>query len=114
MKHAETARRLQLALNLNGLKAHELSEKSGVSKFSISQYVNGVHAPSNISAGKMAKVLEVSPLWLMGFSVPMQEDGQTDRLKAYYDKLSKLDAIDRAKIEERIDTMLESDKYGEA
>lgn len=32
MKHAETARRLQLALNLNGLKAQELSENAPKNK----------------------------------------------------------------------------------
>ncbi|MFR6462050.1 MAG: helix-turn-helix domain-containing protein [Anaerostipes hadrus] len=44
-----------------------------VSKASISQYLNGSHAPSNISSGKMAKILNVNPVWLMGFDVPMQE-----------------------------------------
>ncbi|MFR2169682.1 MAG: hypothetical protein ACLS54_03025 [Anaerostipes hadrus] len=39
----------------------------------MSQYLNGSHAPSNISSGKMAKILNVNPVWLMGFDVPMQE-----------------------------------------
>lgn len=69
----ETARRLALALSMKNMKAVELSETSGVSKGSISQYLNGSHAPSNINAGKMAKVLDVNPLWLMGFNVPMRE-----------------------------------------
>lgn len=70
MKFEETARRLRAALDENNMKPQELSERSGVSKSSISQYVNGSHKPSNISAGKMGAVLGVSPMWLMGFDFP--------------------------------------------
>jgi transcriptional regulator with XRE-family HTH domain len=73
MKNEITSKRLIQALEQCNMKAQELANKSGVSKNSISQYVNGTHAPSNISAGKMAKVLSVNPVWLMGFDVPMHE-----------------------------------------
>lgn len=72
MKHAETARRLALALKQKNLIAQELSDKADVGKASISQYLNGSHKPSNISSQKMAEVLDVNPLWLMGFDVPME------------------------------------------
>ena len=71
MKNEITAKRLSLALSNANMKPHELADKSGVSKSSISQYVNGSHAPSNISSGKMASILKVNALWLMGFDVPM-------------------------------------------
>lgn len=71
MKHELTAKRLQLAMNNANLSAQELSSRSHVAKASISQYVNGSHKPSNISSGKMASILNVNPLWLMGFDVPM-------------------------------------------
>lgn len=70
MKNKETARRLQEALDRKGMTPAELAKKSGVSKSSISQYVNGSHAPSNISSAKMAEVLGVNALWLMGFDLP--------------------------------------------
>ena len=69
MKNELTAKRLSMALNNANMKPQELADKSGVSKSSISQYINGSHAPSNISSGKMAKILNVNPLWLMGFDV---------------------------------------------
>lgn len=73
MKHERTAKRLAKALaNVNKIP-QELANESGVSKASISQYLNGSHKPSNISSGKMAKVLGVDPLWLMGFDVPMKK-----------------------------------------
>ena len=73
MKNAETARRLQDALDRKGMTAAELAKKSGVSKASISQYINGTHAPSNISSAKMAEVLGVNALWLMGFELPQTD-----------------------------------------
>lgn len=69
MKHQDTASRLREALNDKNMKPQELANLTGINKASISQYVNGTYRPSNLSAGKMAKVLGVSPLWLMGFSV---------------------------------------------
>ena len=72
MKYEKTAKRLMKALSDNNMRAQELSNKTGIGKSSISHYINGFHAPSNISAGKMADVLGVSPLWLMGFDVEEQ------------------------------------------
>ena len=77
MKSPITAQRLSLALTNANMIPQELSNASGVNKASISQYLNGSHSPSNISSGKMAQVLNVSPLWLMGFDVPMIETTST-------------------------------------
>ena len=74
MKYNENARRLSSALNKRNMRAQDLANATGLNKVFISQYVNGSHAPSNISAGKMAKALNVSPLWLMGFDVPESEE----------------------------------------
>jgi repressor LexA len=91
MKHERTAKRLSKALaNVNKIP-QELANESGVSKSSISQYLNGSHKPSNISSGKMAKILGVDPLWLMGFDVPMKKEitlepvsiGKTIRIPVY-------------------------------
>lgn len=71
MKKELAARRLNEALQNAGITAQELSKKSGVNKSSISQYRNGAHAPGDVSAKKMSKVLNVSHLWLMGLDAPM-------------------------------------------
>lgn len=68
MKHQDTAARLKEALNDKNMKPQELANLTGINKASISQYVNGTYKPSNLSAGKIGKVLGVSPLWLMGLS----------------------------------------------
>ena len=73
-KYEITARRIMKALSDNNMRAQDLANATGINKASISQYVNGSHAPSNINAGKMGEVLHVSPLWLMGFDVSPNED----------------------------------------
>lgn len=69
MKHSETARRIKEAMTDKGIIAQDLANETGINKASISHYVNGSHIPSNISAAKIGKVLNVNPLWLMGFEV---------------------------------------------
>ena len=85
----ETANRLKTALNNACMKPQELADKSGVSKSSISQYINGSHSPSNISSAKMGMVLGVNPMWLMGFAVPMIEDEISERIGDFLAEISK-------------------------
>lgn len=85
MKNPITAQRLVEALARKNMLPVELATNSGVSQSSISQYMNGSHAPSNISSAKMARVLDVSPLWLMGFEVSM-EKSQTNKEKYSVEK----------------------------
>ena len=66
MKNEETARRLRSVMREKGLSQQELANKSGVTKSSISHYVNGKTIPDNFQAYKLAKVLDVAPEWLMG------------------------------------------------
>lgn len=87
MKNPETAKRLQEAIRVNNMIPQELADRTGISKASISQYLSGQHKPSNISAGKMAEVLGVNPLWLMGFEVPMydvNQDQNSGQVEEYY------------------------------
>lgn len=74
MKNEITAKRLRLALENKKISCAELSEKTGISKASISQYYNGIYSPTNIKSSLMAKILDVSPMWLMGFDVPMRQN----------------------------------------
>lgn len=71
MRNPETAKRLSEAMNRKKLTAKELSDMSGVSESSISQYLHGLFAPKNKTAAKLADVLCVNPMWLMGFDVAM-------------------------------------------
>ena len=76
-----SSRRLGSLLSELGISQQELADKSGVLKSSISQYLTERATPSNINAGKMAKVLSVDPLWLMGYDVPMRKENSDSGTK---------------------------------
>lgn len=88
MKNEESARRLRKALADSGLTQQELSDKSGVSKSSISQYINGTHVPSNKKAALIANVLECNPLWLMGFDISEKKEQNLSRFTDMIESLS--------------------------
>lgn len=90
MKNEITALRLKEALSDLDMKPQELADRSGVSKASISQYLSGSHAPSNISSGRLIGGL--SPYFVLaptsicsiigfrkwGFKNGLQERNNTD------------------------------------
>lgn len=113
MKNKITALRLKEVLSELNMKPQELADRSGVNKASISQYLSGSHAPSNISSGKMGKVLKVEPMWLMGFDVPKKKELNSDVASKDFEilqKLSLLDERDRGIIIDMIDAMLSRKK----
>lgn len=66
--------RLQKAMNIRNIKAIELSEKTGIPKSSLSEYIKGKYEAKQKGIYKLAKALDVSEGWLMGLDVPMQRD----------------------------------------
>jgi transcriptional regulator with XRE-family HTH domain len=74
MKYEEVSRRLINLIQKDGITQQTLADRSGVSKYSISQYVNGTHVPSPVNAVKLGKYFRVDPLWLRGEDVPMRKD----------------------------------------
>lgn len=76
-----SSRRLGSLLSELGISQQELADKSGVLKSSISQYLTERATPSNINAGKMAKVLSVDPLWLLGYDGPMRKENSDSGTK---------------------------------
>lgn len=93
MKYPETAMRLRKALEDKGMSPQELANKSGVSKGSISLYLSGKNEPRTRNAGKMADVLEVEPMWLMGFDESIIKASRTAQRLALYQKelMSRVD-----------------------
>ena len=61
--------RLRVAIEDNGMTVTELARKIGMSKQSISAYLNNVRKPKRIVIGALAKELHVSPVWLVGYDV---------------------------------------------
>ena len=64
--------RLTLAMEERGIRAAELSRRTGLSKARISQYVNGHFVPKSDAVLLIAEALGVSELWLLGKSSVMR------------------------------------------
>ena len=111
--------RLNKAMALRNMKAIDLSEKTGISKARISQYVNGIYTPKSKSTYIIAQALNVSETWLMGIDVPMEpqkagiENAPSDTtksalIKEIIEKLSKLSPNNQKIVIDLIDTMLKN------
>lgn len=64
--------RLQKALSIRNMKQSELSEKTKIPKSAISHYLSGSFEPKQDRLFVIAQALNVDPVWLMGFDVPME------------------------------------------
>ena len=111
--------RLNRAMALRNMKAIDLSEKTGISKARISQYVNGIYTPKSKSTYIIAQALNVSETWLMGIDVPMEpqksetENAPSDTtksalIKEIIEKLSKLSPNNQKRVIDLIETMLKN------
>ena len=71
-KTATFAQRLREGLDLRGMKQIELATRSGISKYSISHYLKGDWEGKQDAVYELARVLNVSEAWLMGYDVPAE------------------------------------------
>lgn len=78
MKVSTPAKRIREALEIRDMKQTDLVERTGISKATISQYVNGKYEPKQINIGLLATALDVSPAWLMGYDVGMNQNDDPD------------------------------------
>ena len=92
------ANRLSYIMSLRGLNQMDVSKRTKIGVSSLSQYINGKVSPKQDRIYILAKALDVSEAWLMGYDVPMvrvdQENGigklddQTKRVLTYYSALT--------------------------
>ena len=67
-------RRISKALLLRDMKQAELCKLANVPKSSLSLYLSGAYEPKQDRIYAMAKALNVSEAWLMGYDVPMERE----------------------------------------
>lgn len=68
---ATISQRLREALTASGKKQADLVRETGLDRGSISSYLSGKYEPKQKAIYKMAKALDVSESWLLGYDVPM-------------------------------------------
>ena len=79
---ATFAKRLKELMDIRGLSPAELSRQCGLSRATISRYLNEKFEAKQDSIAKIARAANVSEAWLMGYDVPMGESTYSRLLKA--------------------------------
>ena len=69
-------RRIAEALTIKGMRQADLCKLAKVPKSSLSLYLSGAYEPKQDRIYDMAKALNVSEAWLMGYDVPMERQEQ--------------------------------------
>ena len=72
------AERIKKALDIKGLKQSDLRRLTKIPKSSMSQYMSGDYEPKQDRIYLIAKALNVSEAWLMGYDVPMKRQEKKD------------------------------------
>ncbi len=72
------ANRLKKALDYNNMKPIDLSRKANINKSLISSYLSGVCKAKQDKLDIIARILNVSEAWLMGYDVDMDRDWLPD------------------------------------
>lgn len=73
---ASCGERIDIALKEKGMRQADLCKLAKVPKSSLSLYLSGAYEPKQDRIYDMAKVLNVSEAWLMGYDVPMNREEQ--------------------------------------
>lgn len=79
--------RLEYALAIRGIKPVDLAKKAGLSEQLISQYRSGRSAPKREKLISISKALDVNPVWLMGYNVPMDIEKTTNNIELTVDEI---------------------------
>lgn len=80
-----TANRLNEALAIRRMRPVDLSKASNISRGALSQYLSGKVIPKQDKISILANALMVSPAWLMGYDVDMQDNSCTLKKEKLYD-----------------------------
>ena len=72
------ATRIKKALSIRNMTQTELCTKTKISKSSMSEYMSGKYVPRQDKVFIIANALEVDPVWLWGYDVPMEKKAQPD------------------------------------
>lgn len=78
---ATFSERFKEALKMRGKSQSDISRKTGIGKSAISQYLKGKFLPKQNRVHAIAKALNVSESWLMGYDVPPERQERTEKQK---------------------------------
>ena len=73
--------RIAKALSIRGMRQADLCQKTNIPKSAISQYISGAFEPKQDRVYLISQALNVDPVWLMGYDVPMEKQVQPETKK---------------------------------
>ncbi|TFI67836.1 hypothetical protein CKN63_03280 [Carnobacterium divergens] len=82
----DIASKIKYALEYRNMKPKDLSEKTGISRSSISEWLSGKYDPKQDKIFLIAKALEIDEGWLLGLNVPIERKSD---ITSIYNKLEK-------------------------
>lgn len=91
---ASIASRLREAMEIRGKKQIDLVRETGINRSAISRYLSGEYEPKNKPVYELAKALDVSYQWLMGYDYPMARPKAQKNNDAIVDIVVKLRSDD--------------------
>lgn len=91
---ASIASRLREAMEIRGKKQIDLVRDTGINRSAISRYLSGEYEPKNKPIYELAKALDVSDQWLMGYDYPMERPKMQKNNDAIVDIVVKLRSDD--------------------
>lgn len=68
------ASRLKKALSIRNMTQSELCQKTKIPKSALSEYLKGLYEPKQDRLLIIAEAMNVDPVWLMGYDVPMENE----------------------------------------
>lgn len=71
------SKRLKETLEMKNIKQTDLAKRTGLDKSLISNYVSGKYKAKSTNLYLIAKALNVSEAWLLGYDVPMEKETPT-------------------------------------
>lgn len=107
-----TGDRIKMLRTSKGFSQEELGEKIGVKKAAINKYENGIVVNlKRETIEKLAEVLEVTPVYIMGFEgeeepTPSNEDGLNSEILAFIEKVKKMDSSTVAALNQLADSII--------
>lgn len=87
---AEIKNRLSEALSLRSMRQVDLAERTGLTQSQINSWKRNRWQPKQEALYKMAKVLDVSELWLAGYDVPMERPVEQKKMDDLTEIIHKL------------------------
>lgn len=74
------AHRLKYAIKIRDVRPVDISKVTGISKTNLSCYMSGKYEAKQDGVEILAKVLDVNPVWLMGYNVPIDRNYEKDKI----------------------------------